>query len=265
MDYVRWHLFYKYAGRKWEISFDNGFRSLVYPYPDHDAGEANIWTRNVDWYDTRFIRSILRPGEFIVDGGCNVGNRTLALADVVGGALLIDAGRRATERARDNLRLNNLDLNRFVVVHAAIGDRQGIARFSDLGGASTINRVLATGETIGAKTVEVRLTTIDDELERIGRSPSFIKIDVEGHDFLALNGCARALRSGSVRLVKFEHNQRDPLEPIEQFFGELGWQIFALDRRGNITFDKAVIASNMNLFAAPPSQFQAFPNCGLPS
>ena len=36
-------------------------RSYVYPFPDYDAGEVNIWTRNVDFHDIRLARSIRAP------------------------------------------------------------------------------------------------------------------------------------------------------------------------------------------------------------
>lgn len=249
-DYVRWHALHKHRDRKWKIEFENGLHSMVYPFPDHDAGELNIWTRNVDYHDTRFIRSVIGRGDFIVDAGCNVGNRTLALADLLGGALLIDAGKRAGERTRENLRLNNLDPDSFVVIRAAVGDQCGVVRFSDFGGASTQNRVLGSGES-DQRTVEVPLTTIDDEVERFGRFPAFIKIDVEGYDLLALRGSGRTLRSGFVKLVKFEHNQSEPLLPLESFFFEMGWQVFALDSMGKPTLDRQVVSSNVNLFAMP--------------
>lgn len=250
IDYVKWHTHYKYKGRQWIIEFENGLRSIVYPFPDHDAGELNIWTKNVDYHDHRFIRSVLAPGDFIVDAGCNVGNRTLALADMLGGALLIDAGKRAVERTTENLRLNKLDPKDFPVVRAAVGDKRGIVRFSDLGGASTLNRVLESSE-YEQTTVEVPLTTIDDEVERIGRLPAFIKVDVEGFDLLALRGSERTLRSGCVKLVKFEHNQSEPMDPLGSFFGGMGWTVFALDGMGEPTLDNQAISHNCNLFAMP--------------
>jgi FkbM family methyltransferase len=256
-NYIRWQVLHKYRGRKWIISLENGFYSIVYPYPDHDSGELNIWTRNVDFHDTRVIRSLLQKGDTLVDAGCNVGNRTLALADVLGGALLIDAGRRAVERTQENLRLNGLDLSRFVVLRAAVGDRKGVVLFTDLGGASTHNRVV-DDVAVDTATVAVPLTTIDEEVERLGMRPAFIKIDVEGYDFTALRGSERTLRSGAVRLVKFERNQSEPLQPFEAFFGQLSWRIFALDGFGKPTVEALTVARNQNLFAMPDDALGKF-------
>jgi FkbM family methyltransferase len=251
-NYVDWHVRYKYRDRRWIISFENGLKSYVYPYPDHDAGEVNIWTSNVDFHDIRLARAVLKPGDFVVDAGCNVGNRTLALADMLSGALLIDAGSTAVRRCREHLRLNGLDEHRFTVLEAAVGDAQGEVYFTDLGGANTCNKVVSASDGTPQQLVRVPLTTIDAEVARLGRLPAFIKIDVEGQDYRALLGARKTLESGAVRLVKFERHQTEPLEPFLDFFHGLGWTVFGLDGQGRMTTDDAVTRKLLNLFSAPP-------------
>ncbi len=250
-NYFLWHFIYQ-RRKTWVIYFENGFKSLVKPYPDNDSGENNIWTRNVDYYDTMFIRQQLKKGDYIVDAGCNVGNRTLALADLLSGALLIDAGKPAVQRTREHLQLNQLDLNKFIILHKAVGEKPGMIRFTDLGGANTGNKVL---ETTGEKvpTIEVEMNTIDNEVITWGHQPSFIKIDVEGQDLNALKGARQTLLSGTVRLVKFEHNHEDALVPLLEFFESIKWGVFALDNKGRPTLDKNYINKNMNLFAMTES------------
>ncbi len=254
-DYMRWQLRAKYGDRKWTISFDNGLRSYVYPYPDHDAGEMNIWTRNVDFHDTVLVRRVLRKGDRIVDAGCNVGNRTWALADMLGGALLIDAGAAAIARVQENRGLNGLAPEDFITIHKAVGERPGVVRFTDEGGAYTRNRVLEqTVAPAQVPVVEVEMTTIDAEVEKLGWRPTYLKIDVEGQDLPALRGALKTLRSGSVRLVKFEHNASEPLPPLLEFFHALDWKVFTL-HKGQISVDPLHLAQEMNLFAAPPEVF----------
>jgi FkbM family methyltransferase len=251
-NYIRWQLLYKDRGKRWLVTFDNGMRSWVYPNPQHGQGpgEEHIWTKNVDYHDEMLIRRVLTQGDFIVDAGCNVGNRTWALADLISGALMIDAGDSAIERVRENLRLNGLDEQNYPVVCQAVGAEPGEVFFTDIGGAHTQNRVI-TGPVPDAETRRVAMTTIDAELERLGRTATFIKVDVEGQDLAALQGAARALRSGSVKLVKFEHLPSEPLRPLLDFFDPMDWTVFALDQQGRVTTDPGVIERNMNLFAAP--------------
>jgi FkbM family methyltransferase len=258
LNYLRWHGWAKWRSTPWTITFENGMRSLVKPHPDHDAGEKNIWTRNVDWYDTELIRRVLKPGDTVVDAGCNVGNRTWALADLLGGALMLDAGATAIARTREHRALNGLPEDRYHIVHKAVGATPGTITFTDLGGASTMNRVLEPGQTAppGVRTVQLERTTIDNELARLGMRPAYMKIDVEGQDLPALQGAIETLRSGCVRLVKFEHNAPEPLQPVLDFWKELVWEVFALDR-DRITQDRARLERDMNLFAAPKEVFGA--------
>lgn len=255
-NYLLWNVRYKYSDRKWIISFENGCRSYVYPFPDHDAGELNIRTRNVDYYDIEFVRKHIRKGDFIVDAGCNVGNRTLAIADIIGGALMIDAGEVAMTRTFENLLLNGLPVKNYYLVRKAVGDSEGIVYFSDLGGANTVNRVVSEKERCEINSCPVEMTTIDKELGKINRSPSFIKTDVEGHDLPALRGAVNTLRKGTVRLVKFEHNQSEPLDPLLEFFEAIGWKVFALGKAGEPTDERRYVSQNMNLFAAPKRYYE---------
>jgi hypothetical protein len=57
-------------------------------------------------------------------------------------------------------------------------------------------------------------------------------------------------------LVKFEHNQSEPLKPLLDFFYSLDWKVFALDKRGEPTDQQQYISRNMNLFAAPRHYYE---------
>lgn len=254
-NYFIWQLFEKRHKSK-VISLHNGFKTIVKPVPDNDAGEIGIWTLNMDHVDTQFVRRFLKPGDQVVDAGCNVGNRTLALADLLSGALLIDAGANAVARTKENLALNKLPSDKFVVLHKAVGEKEGVIRFTDLGGASTQNKVVAEGDAVEGRLVEVEMTTIDKEVSLLGLRPAFIKTDVEGHDLNALKGAIQTLKSGCVKIVKFEHIATDPLEPILTFFNGLGWKVFSLDGKGNPSFDHSKIHHELNLFAVPDDLYE---------
>ena len=250
LDYTKWIILHKHRNKAWIITFENGFRSIVKPYPDHDSGSMNIWTKNVDYNDILFIRSILKLGDTIIDAGCNVGNRTLALADIIGGAILIDANKKAIARTKENLVLNDLPLTNFILIHKALGDKQDVITFSDIGGASTNNRVVTTISE-NQRSVAVEMTTIDVIVSAYDYKPAFLKIDIEGYDLLALRGALKTLTSGTLKLVKFEILDSHVFSEFNQFFQGIGWTIFALDNGANPTIKENILKSQLNLFASP--------------
>jgi len=257
LNYFTWFLYSKPRKRTFKITFPNGLRSIV--YPDSDSGVSSIYTRNVDFHGFAYVRSILKKGDFIIDAGCNVGNRTLMLADIAGGALLIDANEKCLERLNGNFRLNTLNMSNFHVVCKAVGSRKGIVKFTDIGGTSTQNRVVQEADKSGASIKTVGMTTIDDEMDNIGNPPcSFVKTDLEGCDLDALRGAVRTLQNGSMKLARFERWQEVPLPPFVDFFTHLNWVVFALDANGAPTIDEQIVKSSLNLFAMPRGIFSDF-------
>lgn len=255
-QYLKWHLFYKYRGKKWIITLHNGMKSIVYPFPDHDAGELRIWTENYDFHAIEHVRSFLKKGDTIVDAGCNVGNRTLALADICSRAILIDAGDVAARRTKENIELNGLSSSDYVVVHKAVGDEPSTIYFTNLGGASTLNKIVSSADEAD-DVVEMEQVTIDQLMKEYNMQPAFIKTDVEGFDLQALQGGLNTLKSGSVQLVMFEHTRgnTEELGAFRQFFDSIGWKMYGLDKDGRLEHDANKMDNMLNLFARPASTF----------
>jgi len=247
-------LLFKHRGRKWKLTLDNGYHSYVYPFPNHDAGEVNIWTQNVDFHELQFVKKHLKPADVIYDIGCNVGNRTLALADTIAGGVLVDAGSYAIERANEHLQLNRL-ADRFTTIHAAVGAISGVVRFSNVGGASTVNRILDDADP-GAEYEEVRLVTVDEIVRTTGKIPAFLKIDTEGNDFEVLRGAVNLIRSGKLRLIQFERLPTTDLAGIREFLAGAGWTVFTL-RLDVPATDDATLNSSQNIFTAPVDYFKS--------
>jgi FkbM family methyltransferase len=237
------------ANHSYQITLLNGMKSTV--YPDSDSGVSNIFTKNVDFYKLDFIRKILKKGDFIIDAGCNVGNRTLALADIIDGALLIDANEICIERLKKNFDLNNLDLSKFHLVCKAVGNERKTVQFSDIGGTSCSNKIIdSQTEKCSLKSIE--MTTLDYEMEKIGNpSCAFIKTDLEGYDIDGLSAVTKTLQNNNVKLVMFERWEKTPMKTYLDFFNNLNWIVFALDSNGKPTISKQFIESEEDLLAMP--------------
>lgn len=249
-NYFSWYLYHKPRQHTYQITLQNGMKSIV--YPDSDSGVSNIFTKNVEFYEIAFVRKVLKKGDFIIDLGCNVGNRTLALADIVGGALLIDANEKSIERLKTNFKLNNLDMSNFYTISKAVGSKKGKIQFTDIGGTCCQNKIIGDEDTSNFPIKIVEMTTLDYEIDKIGNpSCSFIKTDLEGHDLDALTGAIKTLQNNDVKLVMFERWQTIPLQPFIDFFNNLNWIVFTLDSNGIPATSKKIIESSSNLFAMP--------------
>jgi FkbM family methyltransferase len=254
-NFLKWKLFFKHRNKRWKLALENGYYSYVYPFPDHDAGEINIWTKNVDYYEIRFIREHLRSDEVVYDIGCNVGNRTLAIADKVSGGVLVDAGQQAIKRTQENLALNRLD-DRFITMHKAVGEHMGKVYFTNLGGASTVNKIISDLNRNEAFE-EIELITVDSIVETTGRVPSFLKIDTEGNDFDVLKGAIKLIRSGKLRMVQFERLPQTDFSGIRNFLANEDWVVFALERNLPVT-DEEALERSQNIFAVQKDYFKNF-------
>jgi FkbM family methyltransferase len=250
--YLWWFCWARPRGQQTMVKLENGMLSRV--YPDSDSGVSNIFTRNVDYFENQLIRSVLQPGDFIVDAGCNVGNRTLVLADVIGGALMLDANPLCLERVQENFQLNQIDMRHYTLRPCAVGAVEGMLFFSDLGGTYCSNQIVPAGT---PQSLAVPVTTLDQELQTLNQNACrFIKLDLEGYDLDGLRGSLQTLRSGQLRLIKFERWQSVPLQDFIDFFAAEDWIIFALDDVGRPTRHWPTVASRSNLFAMPETAWR---------
>jgi len=159
----------------------------------------------------RRFRSLVRPGDTVVDIGGHIGYFTLLFSDLVGptGRVLV------FEPSPPNLRYlhrNVGGLSNVTVKEMALCDRDGTAEFfvEDLTGQNctlvpdyTIyqNNVDASGIAPGMTTIRVPCGTLDGVLAVEQAMPSVIKIDAEGGELEILAGMSKALSAPQMVLM----------------------------------------------------------------
>jgi FkbM family methyltransferase len=148
----------------------------------------------------RILRTLLRPGDCVVDVGANIGYNTIYAAQCVGPRGTV----YAVEPAQDNLSILyiNLFLNNLqnvIVLPYAAGSTHAILQFFLRGDVSAVNSLYQDNfyHPI-TQTVEVLAAPLDD---LVTHTPTLVKIDVEGGELAVLAGMTRLLRDPALKLV----------------------------------------------------------------
>lgn len=155
-------------------------------------------------------RSLLRPGSLVFDVGANVGEMSHCYLAVGCRVVAVEPDERCAGILRRRFGQNP----RFALETVAVSDEPGTATLHVQGSGSAYNTLSAKWRTIlessrsahapggmpFTATRPVRVVTLDQLVARHG-APSYLKLDVEGHEVSALRGL-----SHRIDLVMFEAN-----------------------------------------------------------
>lgn len=256
---VGWQGWKRIVRKPLDLELSNGIRFRA--YPDCTCSSAAVYYRTPNSRHIEFLRDCARGGTFL-DVGANVGLVSMLLADCVSHALLFEPNPVAAARARENIRLNQLE---FEVHEAALSDETGVVAFEDSGGVNPCNRTLpsAGGLPSGLRTITVPKFTFD--YFRSGEGPvpgtvTAVKIDVEGHENSVLRGM-RGLFLTDRPVVMFEYLQRTNLNDTFAIFAGVDYQVMHLSTQGLRPADLN-IAPLQDLFALPVEHAERIGNAG---
>jgi FkbM family methyltransferase len=189
---------------------------------DYDEGLINVDTRLLSEYKilffnnyevtiTRLIKHVVKPGDLCLDIGANVGAVTLVMAFATGGEgkiIAIEPHPTMVDRLRANIELNRLD--NVSVIAAALSNTEGKAVLYTAE-EHHFHQGLSSLKPSQGITREIPIEKITGKMlqERIGdQLCSFIKIDVEGHDFIVLTGLADIVAKHRPHMIFEYHRNR---------------------------------------------------------
>jgi FkbM family methyltransferase len=145
------------------------------------------------------IRSLVKPGDTVVDIGANIGVITRLLAKSAG----ISGRVYAFEPAPDNflfLKRNVGSLANVNIYHSAVGDQDGNV---DLYVSDDLNVDHRTYHVYGRKNkLNVDCVRIDSMF--FDKKINFIKMDIQGYEYAALCGMKKTISSPACRFVLME-------------------------------------------------------------
>src|SRR4051812_9965777 len=185
----------------------------------------------VDPLEIRFLRRNLRRGQVAVDIGCHKGAYTYWMRRSVGASGAVYAFEPQPKQvaylreAFSAMRYDNVEL-----VPMAVSDRTGETTLHVPAMSTHFASLEMRSEERGARSeMIVDVTTLDDFFESSKRRqpPSFLKIDVEGHELSVLNGAGRTLEQHHpIILIECEarHRADHDVQPVFNFLQSLGYK-----------------------------------------
>lgn len=192
---------YGWLGRKLlpPLPLKSGLRMKI--NPADTVVSSHLW-RTRDWGDQEKVvmRSLIKPGQTVLDIGANIGFFTLEMARLVGPQGKVIAFE--PDAVNFGLLRQNIQLNHFphvTPVRAAVGQRNGTATlFTEPENKGDHRLYASPGH---ARSQVVRIWTIDEYCYRHGLQPDFIKMDIQGYELFALQGMKKVLQQKKVRLL----------------------------------------------------------------
>lgn len=196
--FAKWQLSSRLAPGPIVVPWVNGTRFIA------STGErgvtVNIYCGLYEFQDMAYVLHVLRPDDWFVDVGANVGSYTLLACGAVGAhGYAFEPVPATYERLVANLRLNELT-DRVRARNKGVGEAKAMLRFST--NQKSMNHVLADNER-DEPAAEVEVTTLD---EAVSESPAVIKIDVEGFETPVLAGAKRTLANPALHSILIELN-----------------------------------------------------------
>jgi FkbM family methyltransferase len=182
------------VARRYQLTDGRHGRFLVNPN-DGYVGRSLIAYGEWGEAEVRLFDRLLRPGDWVVEVGANLGSHTVPMSRRVGPAGRVHA--YEPQRLVHQLLCANLALNDCFNVHThrqAVGAAPGVGQICDIEPSKEVNyggiAVNIDYGSLGEMT-EIPIVSLDSlTLDRL----DFVKIDAEGMDVAVLSGAAETIR-----------------------------------------------------------------------
>lgn len=187
------------------------------------SGNHGYWLGSYELAKQKLFIETVTRGSVVYDIGGNVGFYTLLASDCVGPegkVFVFEPIPRNLVYLEKHLQINHI--TNVKVFGVAVSDQCGTVRF-DEGNNSSVGHISQNGR------LDVRSVSIDELVDQAAiAKPDFIKIDVEGAEFVALNGSRHVLTTYHPTLFLATHG-REVHQECLSLLTELGYELSPID------------------------------------
>jgi FkbM family methyltransferase len=221
----------------WKIYLNNGeiiktrlikdkpiMRHVAMGYRWHDSSINRIETVIVDYF-----ASISKEKSYYIDAGSNMGMRSMCALSKRLNVIMIEPNEETNEINMNRCRLNNFSNYELLDVGLSNEDTSKKIYFDSSSYLSTLDPKVANQEDINiTKELVIKVNRLDTLLSNRLKKENrfFIKMDIEGHEIEALEGCKELLAEPNVTFLVEINEKGKHIETIFKKMKELGYKIY---------------------------------------
>jgi FkbM family methyltransferase len=196
---------------KWQALSRTFNAPVVYPFVEDSklivergmtGATGNIYAGLHEFEDMMFLLHLLRPWDYFVDAGANIGSYTILASSVAGAqSISFEPVPSTFSHLKHNVSVNNLE-SRVELHNCGIGNVNGELSFT--GNLDTVNHVIPMDGTNEPDSIRVKIKTIDEFTRN--KIPLLMKIDVEGFELAVLQGARQTIENDGLKAMIVELN-----------------------------------------------------------
>lgn len=215
----------------------------LFKYPLNSAIGCCLYRGSFEEQELSFFMSTLKPGDTVLDVGANAGLYSIIASKIVGEEghiYAFEPGEVELSLLAENIALNQS--SNIQVVDKAVGNYVGEVNLgiSDDGAMNSLRVTQHSMQNIKQWT-SVQITTLDEFIKHSSIAKvDFIKIDVEGAEYLVLEGAKEVLTNNKLTIL-FESSNvtsaafEESISDIIQYVQRIGFSVYYLDEHSNLT------------------------------
>ncbi|XP_052761393.1 uncharacterized protein LOC128204090 [Mya arenaria] len=159
-----------------------------------------------EWKNVVTVWKLMKPVKDMafLDLGCNIGAFTIPMAKLGRRVIAVDANKENLKMLATSLHLGGLDENVTIFLNGVSNETKYVhlvPSTSNVGGTKIEHSDIQSPVDIANSIITIKL---DDILTKFGPKPFFMKMDIEGHEAMALRGAVTFFKDIDVRYILME-------------------------------------------------------------